>query len=101
MAEKDQEARHRVTRREFIRISSATTLATSLPAAAQQAQPAAPAKSYPVLDVADLGSLKPDTPVAFTYPDTSSPAVLLRLKQAAPGGVGPGNTIVAFSVLCT
>ena len=97
MAENDKEAPPRITRRDFIRISSATTLATGLPAAAQPSPP----KSYPVLEVADLAALKPDTPVQFTYPDSSSPAVLLRLKQAAPGGVGPGNTIVAFSMLCT
>lgn len=90
----------RVTRREFIRIGSATTLATGFPAIAATAAPGTPA-SYPVRDVADMAQLKPDAPFAFTYPDDSSPAVLLRLKQAGAGGIGPGNTIVAYSALCT
>ena len=93
----DEKHGQRVTRRDFIRISSATTLASSLPAAAA---PEA-RKTYPVLDIAELAALKPEVPVAFTYPDDHSPAVLLRLRQAAPGGIGPGNALVAFSTLCT
>jgi arsenite oxidase small subunit len=90
----------RVTRRDFIRISSATTLAGSLPAvAATGAKPAADA--YPVKTIAELGALKVDVPVAFVYPDENSPALLLRLKQPAAGGIGPGNAIVAYSILCT
>jgi arsenite oxidase small subunit len=54
-----------------------------------------------VTNVAAIASIKVDAPLAFTYPDESSPAVLVRLKQAAAGGVGPGNSIVAYSVLCT
>lgn len=95
----------RITRREFIKISSATastTLASGLvPGVAAPAAPAPRADAYPVTNVAELASLKVDTPVTFTYPDENSPAVLVRLKQHAAGGVGPGNTIVAYSMLCT
>ncbi|HYC38691.1 MAG TPA: arsenate reductase (azurin) small subunit [Usitatibacter sp.] len=90
----------RVSRRDFIKIGSATTLASGLPVAAQN-RPAPKPDAYPVKDVAELATLKPDAPVAFTYPDEGSPAMLLRMKQAVAGGVGPDNTIVAFSVLCT
>jgi arsenite oxidase small subunit len=90
----------RVTRREFIRIGTATTLATGMPAAIA-ASPSAPSRTMPVVDVAELAAIKPDTPFAFTYPDADSPAVLLRLRHAAAGGIGPDNTIVAFSTLCT
>jgi arsenite oxidase small subunit len=90
----------RVTRRDFIRIGSATTLAGSLPAVAST--PTKPqALAYPVKAIAELGALKVDTPIAFAYPDDNSPAMLLRLKAAADGGIGPGNSIVAYSVLCT
>ncbi len=58
-------------------------------------------KPYPSQKIADLDSLKPDVPVFFTYPDESSPAVLVRLRESAAGGVGPGNTVVAYSQLCT
>src|SRR5687768_1960395 len=99
MAADDPDCPRRVTRRDFIKISSATTLAGGLPAGA--ATPAAAPQGYPVLDVAELAALKVDAPLNFTYPDTGSPAVLLRLKGAAAGGVGPGNSIVAYSLLCT
>lgn len=98
----DDEQRSRVTRRDFIRISSATastTLAGGWAAAA--AAPAAAAPTLPVVSIAKLSTLKPDTPLAFTYPDSASPALLVRLAQPAIGGVGPGQSIVAFSMLCT
>lgn len=95
----------RITRRDFIKISSATastTLASGLmPAVAAPSAPAPKSGAYPVTNVAELAAIKVDAPVAFTYPDDNSPAVLVRLKQPAAGGVGPGNTIVAYSVLCT
>lgn len=92
----------RITRREFIKIGSATTLASGLaPASTATGAPAPRAVGYPVKVIAELATLKVDAPVAFAYPDENSPAVLLRLKQAAVGGVGPGNSIVAYSVLCT
>src|SRR5438067_4225229 len=91
----------RVTRRQFIRISSAT--ATGAAAAALVPAHAAEPKrdAFPVLDVAEVAALKIDAPLRFTYPDASSPAVVLRLRQAAAGGIGPGNSVVAFSLLCT
>lgn len=102
MAQNDEQP-SRVTRRDFIRIGSATassTLAGALmPAAA--AAPAAPPAALPVVSIAKLSALKPETPVAFTYPDSASPAVLVRLAQPAIGGVGPGQSVVAFSMLCT
>ena len=101
----DDSQRPRVTRRDFIRIGSATAstgLANALlPVAAAAAAPAAPPPSLPVVSVARLSTLKPDAPVAFTYPDSSSPALLVRLAQPAINGVGPNQSVVAFSVLCT
>lgn len=90
----------RVSRRDFIRISSATTLASGLPLAAANAQPPASGE-MPVATVGLVSALKVDSPVGFSYPDANSPAVLMRLAQPAMGGVGPGQSIVAFSTLCT
>ncbi len=94
-----------VTRRAFIRLGC-TTLSGSLVAGMTPALAAATGQSaqrdnYPAVDVATLATIKVDTPVPFTYPDANSPAVLLRLRQPAPGGVGPNDAIVAFSSLCT
>ena len=94
-----------LTRREFIRMgctaisgSMAVGMAPALSAAGLQA---APPGNYPAVDIAALATINVDMPIPFTYPDTNSPAVLLRLRQPAPGGVGPNNAIVAYSALCT
>ena len=94
----------RLTRRDLVRATGAGLsggLLHELASAAPPAPGATPAKGYPVTKVAELDALKPDVPVPFTYPDETSPAVLVRLRSAAAGGVGPGNAIVAFSQLCT
>lgn len=92
-----------VSRRDFIRITSVaatTTIAPSLVSAAGTAE-GARGKALPVADVAKLSALRQDTPVAFAYPDENSPALLVRLGRQARGGIGPGQSIVAFSMLCT
>ena len=94
-----------VSRRDFIKIGC-TTISGSLVAGLATGPSNAPAQTmpgseYPTLDVAALESIKEDTPILFTYPDATSPAVLLRLRQPAAGGVGPNNSIVAYSRLCT
>jgi arsenite oxidase small subunit len=91
-----------LTRREFVKLGGAAVSGTVasglLPAFA-----ADPVKStaYPVADLGPVSALKVDSPVPFTYPDESSPAILLRLRESAKGGIGPGNSIVAYSILCT
>jgi arsenite oxidase small subunit len=55
----------------------------------------------PVVNVAPFDAVKENAVIPFTYPDADSPAVLLRLKSPAQGGIGPGSSIVAFSSLCT
>ncbi len=94
----------RISRREFVKIGGATlsgTIAGSLlPAIA--AEPAAQKEAgYPVVSIGTVSALRPSEPIAFLYPDESSPAVLLRFPGAVNGGVGPANSIVAFSTLCT
>ena len=37
----------------------------------------------------------------FDYPDASSPCVLIKTGTPCPGGVGPKNDVVAYSLLCT
>jgi arsenite oxidase small subunit len=91
-----------VSRRRFIRITLSGSLAAGIaPAWPNAAAQAIAGAVYPTVDVAPLDSIKEGLPVAFTYPDKSSPAVLLRLRQPATGGVGPNGSIVAYSTLCT
>jgi arsenite oxidase small subunit len=90
-----------LTRRDWVRATGAGVSGCLLSGVATAAAAAEPDKVYPSMRVADLGALKLDTPMQFSYPDETSPALLVRLREAAAGGVGPGNTIVAFSQLCT
>ena len=101
----DAPTSEQVSRRNFLRISC-TTLSGSwvaglAPGVAAATTQALQTESYPTVDVALLDSIKEDTPITFTYPDATSPAVLLRLREPAAGGIGPNGTIVAYSMLCT
>ncbi len=89
----------RLTRRDLVKATGlglSSGLVPELAAAATEVP-----KNFPTTKIADLGALQVDVPLAFNYPDETSPAVLLRLRGPAAGGVGPGNAIVAFSQLCT
>ncbi len=94
----------RITRREFVKLGGAT-VSGSIASGFLPAMAAAPAKpggdAYPARVVARISAMKINEPVQFTYPDDSSPAIAVRLPGPASGGVGPGNSIVAYSILCT
>jgi arsenite oxidase small subunit len=92
-----------VSRREFLRIGCTTISGPLVAGMAPALASAAISKDdvYPPMDVVALDSVKEDAPVLFSYPDAASPAVLLRLRQSATNGIGPNNTIVAYSGLCT
>ena len=95
--------RHRLTRRRFIRETGAAgagmVAAGVLPAPGNAAGTAR--TDYPVKPIVELSALAPGATVPFTYPDDRAPALLLRMNEAALGGVGPESSIVAFSTLCT
>ena len=105
----------RIARRDLLKLGGLAGLTAgsvlSGAAHAQQTKPAdagvsvpgnPPAGSdYPVVDVAKLADLEVGAEVAFNYPDEDSPAVLIRLEGAAEDGIGPDQSIVAFSQLCT
>jgi arsenite oxidase small subunit len=56
---------------------------------------------YPEKPVAVASTMPANEPVAFNYPDESSPCVAIKMGSAVPGGVGPESDIVAFSTQCT
>ena len=92
--------RHRLTRRRFIQ----TTGAAGVGAAASgvvRSGAAAGTASYPIKPIVALDELAAGATVPFTYPDERSPALLLRMDEEVPGGVGPDSSVVAYSTLCT
>ncbi|MCX7888917.1 MAG: arsenate reductase (azurin) small subunit [Rhodobacteraceae bacterium] len=93
-----------VGRRQFLRggITGAVgaAAATVLAPAPAKAQTAMALVDYPANRLANVADLKVNEPLDISYPDDSSPGVLLKLGTKVEGGVGPDGDIVAFSVLC-
>lgn len=87
-----------VSRRAFIKGAAAAAGAMGLARAGFWFAPSLP---YKAVKVANLKDLRVGEPVAFSYPDASTPAFLLKLGKPAVGGVGPDRDVVAFVGLCT
>lgn len=93
-----------VGRRQFLKGSGAAAFAgvtaSTVPSGPTQAAQGKARVDYPSQRLANIADLNVDEPLQITYPDNSSPGVLLKLGQAADGGVGPDGDIVAFSTMC-
>ena len=88
-----------IDRRQMLTLGAAAGVAAGLgPGGRASAQTPKP---QPTVAVTPLVGLEPGDEVPFDYPDEESPAVLLRLPGPADGGVGPDQSIVAYSTLCT
>lgn len=96
-----------ITRRGFLKAGGAAVAGASASAALIPEAQAATADAgratlpYKPKIVAAARTLRENAPVSFTFPDASSPCLLIKLGKAAPGGVGPDRDIVAFSTMCT
>ncbi len=92
------------SRRNFFKLTGLGAAAAATQGAfAQNAAPGsagAGALGYPVQAIARLDALQVNQPVDFAYPDVASACQLLRLGHAVPGGIGPQQDIVAYSILC-
>ena len=89
-----------VDRRQLLTIGAAAG-AAGFVAGNGVAQGAAQAGVFPAVEVAKLSDLSVGAEIDFDYPDADSPAVLLRMEEPVEGGVGPDQSIVAYSRLCT
>lgn len=91
-------------RRGFIKFGAAGGLATI---AGTKTADAASKKDrnvnldYPDQTLCNVLDLKLDEPFSFTYPDKSSPCLMIKLGVPQKGGVGPDSDIVAYSQLCS
>lgn len=101
---------HKLSRRIFLKSSgsAAAVVGTAGAALAPGQAHAAGASgststnlSYPRRSVGKAGGMPVNQAVGFSYPDSSSPCVAIRMGSAVPGGVGPNKDIVAYSTLCT
>jgi len=78
----------------------AAAVAGTMPVTDAEASPAPARIAYPVARLANVSELKPNEPLAISYPDTDSPGVVIKLGTRVEGGAGPDGDIVAFSTMC-
>lgn len=92
-----------ITRRDFLKAGGSVVAAVPVVAStsAEAAVADRPALQYPAKGIGRVASMSANNPVAFTYPDASSPCVALKMGAPVPGGVGPDRDVVAYSTLCT
>jgi len=97
----------RISRRGFLKAGGAAVAGAGTSAALVSNADAAVADAgrstlpYASKVIAAAGKLRDNVPVSFTFPDASSPCVLVKMGGAVQGGVGPDKDIVAFSTMCT
>jgi arsenite oxidase small subunit len=94
-----------VSRREFLKYTGGVAAgAAALPTNAEAAPNAdlgSTVLPYKAKAVGKAGGLTANQPVSFTFPDASSPCALVKIGNPVPGGVGPNQDIVAYSIMCT
>lgn len=96
-----------VSRRDFLKLGSAAIVTISMPKYLRKAGMPSFFKAnlvqYERQSIAKLSQLKPNEAVAFNYPwdDPSSSNFLIMLDEAAGGGIGPDENVVAFNSFCT
>jgi arsenite oxidase small subunit len=95
-----------IERRQFLKLAAAAggavtiaALLSSLKAGTFVPPPTAVA-AWPIVTVTNISNLTNLVPLVFYYPLTNTPNYLVKLGQAATGGIGPNNDIVAFSAIC-
>lgn len=89
-------------RRGFLFGASATVVSLSLPRLSSAPVPVQVA-SFARQRIGTFSRLQRESPIAFRYPWDHPHAenVLLKLGEAAGGGIGPDRDVVAFNGLCT
>lgn len=93
------------SRRRFLKstggLAAGVGAATVLTPSAQAADDTRVSLAYPKKAIGKVEAMPTNSAVSFTYPDAASPCSVIKMGTPVPGGVGPGQDIVAFSTLCT
>ena len=96
----------KISRRNFLKSSSAAAAIPLMGSAgnalaAENSQPNTGIMlDYPQTTVSTANQLPVNKAISFHSPDAASPCAMIRMGHAVPGGVGPDNDIVAYSILC-
>lgn len=97
-----------ISRRQFLKLTGGAAAGASVavargatPTHVSQADAGRTTLPYTPKVIAKTGQLRENVPLAFTYPDASSPCAAIKMGAPVPDGVGPEHDIVAYSTLCT
>ncbi len=94
-----------VSRREFLKFTGGIAAgAAAVPGIAEAAAAADVGRvtlPYTPKAIGKAGAMTANAPSSFTFPDASSPCVVVKMGSPVVGGVGPNGDIVAFSTMCT
>lgn len=99
-----------ISRRKFFKLGGAAT-ASTVATAASVTSPVTYAKDltesgtnavlkYEESSIIKAKDLKVNEPKPFFYPDKQSMCQMIKMGHPVPGGVGPDQDIVAYSILC-
>ncbi len=92
----------KMSRRSFIKTGGAVTAGLVLAPYIRMADGLSWAVTpYPAKVLGAVGKLKVGEPIFTSYPDESSPVIIMKLSGKALEGAGQDKTIGAFSSLCT
>ena len=93
------------SRRDLIKLTGGVAVGMALPAHAKPADAHGASGRvtlpYEPRAITKLAKIEINKAVPFTYPDASSPCLLIKMGRGVAGGVGPHEDVVAFSTLCT
>ena len=101
MSKKQTRPGPNMNRRQLLSLGAMAGLAAGAGSGSAPKAEAATTAEFPKVSLASLADLEPGAEIDFEYPDENSPAVLLRLDGPVEGGIGPDQSIVAYSILCT
>lgn len=96
-----------ISRRAFLKSGTSAAVVSSVGVGLTSTSAYAAAQStgttldYPANDIGLATDMPVNEPVSFSYPDARSPCMAIKMGTAVPGGVGPEQDIVAYSILCT
>ncbi len=66
-----------------------------------KADAAVPSGTYPQVKIANIREIRSGRPIKFDYPLVGRKNILLDVGCAVESGVGPNNSIVAYSMFCS
>ncbi len=90
-----------MTRRKILKAACCAGAVAAVSMTALKSRADAASETYPQVKVGNIKNLPAGKTLKFDYPIVGRKNILVNLGCSVEGGVGPGNSIVAYSTFCT